>query len=426
LKDLPPKRSDLYKQGINLLLEKWDEKRGVRRELGNEVYRNLSVGEKKKLLCYLAARKFEQEQYVLFEQGELQGYIAEYLGISTEDSEAVLDAVAAQHGLLIERAQGFWSFSHLTFQEYFTAKWFCDRADWEGLSNHVSKISWREVFLLAVERIPNANELIQFMKQRIDELAAENVAIQKFLIWLDKKSTLVNLPYKRAAVRAFYFIGSPDNTQGPELAGILDPTINQTFDFTFDSHLTGVLEQASRLDLDLTLEQAFRLDRISHLNLEPRFTFTYLYSLEPDVIHAIAHGTFETLDRAIIYALYQYLNPHLKQLLQQLQKLKDEFLELMHNKEKFKGWIQSKGKAWREQLRSVIIQYRNIGYDWQLESQENKVLNEYYHANLLLVKCLNRSCNVSFQIQEKIEENLLLPIDERKEPQQPMSPMNNL
>jgi predicted NACHT family NTPase len=122
LKDLPPKRSVLYEQGINLLLEKWDEKRGVRRELGSEAYRKLSVGEKKKLLGYLAARKFEQEQYVLFEQGELLGYIAEYLRISTEDSEAVLDAVAAQHGLLIERAHGFWSFSHLTFQEYFTAQ----------------------------------------------------------------------------------------------------------------------------------------------------------------------------------------------------------------------------------------------------------------------------------------------------------------
>jgi predicted NACHT family NTPase len=106
LKDLPPKRSDLYEQGINLLLEKWDEKRGVRRELGSEVYRKLSVGEKKKLLSFLAVRKFEQEQYVLFEQGELQGYIAEYLRISTEDSEAVLDAIAAQHGLLIERAPG--------------------------------------------------------------------------------------------------------------------------------------------------------------------------------------------------------------------------------------------------------------------------------------------------------------------------------
>ncbi|MBD2018517.1 NACHT domain-containing protein [Microcoleus sp. FACHB-53] len=165
LKDLPPKRSDLYEQGINLLLEKWDEKRGVRRELGSEAYRKLSVGEKKKLLSYLAARKFEQEQYVLFEQGELQGYIAEYLEISTEDSEAVLDAVAAQHGLLIERAQGFWSFSHLTFQEYFTAKWFCDRADWNALVKHIRTEYWREVFLLGVGIVKSADKLLCLMKK---------------------------------------------------------------------------------------------------------------------------------------------------------------------------------------------------------------------------------------------------------------------
>ncbi len=129
LKDLPAKRSVLYEQGINLLLEKWDEKRGVRRELGSAIYRNLSIGEKKKLLSYLATLKFEKEQNVLFEQGELQGYIAEYLGISTEDSEAVLDAVEAQHGLLIERAKGIYSFSHRTFQEYFAAQFLINSSE---------------------------------------------------------------------------------------------------------------------------------------------------------------------------------------------------------------------------------------------------------------------------------------------------------
>jgi predicted NACHT family NTPase len=129
LKDLPPKRSVLYGQGIDLLLGKWDEKRGIRRELGSAAYRNLSIGEKKKLLSYLASLKFEQEQDVLFEQGELQGYIAEYLGISTEDSAAVLNAVEAQHGLLIERAKGIYSFSHRTFQEYLAAQSLMNSAE---------------------------------------------------------------------------------------------------------------------------------------------------------------------------------------------------------------------------------------------------------------------------------------------------------
>lgn len=204
LKDLPAKRSDLYEQGINLLLQDWDEKRGVRRTVGSERYRNFSVSEKKTLLSYLAARKFEQEKYVLFEESEIQRYIAEYLDISIEESQEVLKAIEAHHGLLIERAQGIWSFSHLTFQEYFAAKWFCDRFDWEGLVSHIQEKHWREVFLLTAEMMPNLSPLIQLMKNTTDDLLAKNKTIQQFLTWVMRKTYNANTPYKLAAIRAFY------------------------------------------------------------------------------------------------------------------------------------------------------------------------------------------------------------------------------
>ncbi|MBO1350960.1 MAG: hypothetical protein EBE86_027955 [Hormoscilla sp. GUM202] len=38
------------------------------------------------------------------------------------DSEAVLKSIEAQHGLLVERAKIIYSFSHLKFHEYFTAR----------------------------------------------------------------------------------------------------------------------------------------------------------------------------------------------------------------------------------------------------------------------------------------------------------------
>src|SRR4028118_542805 len=120
------KRSQLYEEGLKLLLEQWDERRGIERD---EIYRDLSVDRKLELLSHLAVKKFEQEQYVLFEQVEIEEYIAEFLGIGQRDSRAVLRAMEEQHGLLIKRAQKVWSFSHLTFQEYLVAKWFCDRGD---------------------------------------------------------------------------------------------------------------------------------------------------------------------------------------------------------------------------------------------------------------------------------------------------------
>ncbi|MEG4204862.1 NACHT domain-containing protein [Microcoleus sp. Pol7_A1] len=65
------KRSMLYKKGLELLLEKWDKSREIKRD---EIYRDLSVQRKLELLSYLAVKKFEQTQYVLFEQTEIEGY----------------------------------------------------------------------------------------------------------------------------------------------------------------------------------------------------------------------------------------------------------------------------------------------------------------------------------------------------------------
>ncbi len=100
---------------------------------------------------------------MLFEQAEIEGYIAEFLGIGQRDSRLVLRAMEAQHGLLIERAQKVWSFSHLTFHEYFVAQkfiifngQFTDSEIKQLLNRHILDNNWHEVFRLISER--NGNE----------------------------------------------------------------------------------------------------------------------------------------------------------------------------------------------------------------------------------------------------------------------------
>jgi hypothetical protein len=77
--------------GLELLLVQCDKSREVERD---EVYRDLSVERKLELLSYVAVKKFEQEQYVLFEQEELEGYIGKFLGIEGRESQGVLRALA--------------------------------------------------------------------------------------------------------------------------------------------------------------------------------------------------------------------------------------------------------------------------------------------------------------------------------------------
>ncbi|HEY9295814.1 MAG TPA: NACHT domain-containing protein, partial [Phormidium sp.] len=159
--EFPSNRSELYKEGLDVMLKKWDAKRNIERE---QVYKKLSLQRKEDLLSQIALTTFERGDY-FFKQKEVEKHIVDYIrnipNVSTDleelqlDSEAVLKSIEAQHGLLVERAKSIYSFSHLTFQEYFTAKKVVESPasqaleQLENLTNHIAKKRWHEVFLLA-------------------------------------------------------------------------------------------------------------------------------------------------------------------------------------------------------------------------------------------------------------------------------------
>jgi predicted NACHT family NTPase len=242
----PANRAELYKEGLDVLLKKWDAKRNIRRE---EVYKQLSLQRKEDLLSQVAYNAFERSDY-FFKQGFVEEQIRDYIqnlpNASNDsetlqlDSEAVLNSIAAQHGLLVERARGIYSFSHLTFQEYFTARWFKEKADGDfgALISHVVDNQWREVFLLTVGMLQNADNLVQGMKRKIDNLLARDENLQEFLNWVEEKSRSTKSYYKPAAVRAYYMTCA---FSGP-----------RALDIGLDIHLNCALDCA--LDIDRALD----------------------------------------------------------------------------------------------------------------------------------------------------------------------------
>ncbi|MEH2260024.1 NACHT domain-containing protein [Nostoc sp.] len=377
----PTKRTDFYKQGLDLLLGKWDEARGIERD---NVYRGFLLPQKLKLLSQIAAAAFEQGQY-FFEQRIIEQYIGNYIQnlsnvpIDAEEleieSEAALKSIEAQHGLLAERARGIFSFSYLVFQEYFTARKIVASHSLqafeqalEGLVSHITDPSWREIFLLTATMLRSADSLVQLMKQQIDALVAEDPYLQEFLTWASQKSRTIPTQPKDATVRAFYLALSRTPYVAPHFA------------------LAASLDQGMFLDAaldDLLLECA----------IDGSQDFAH--------IHACGDSLSNILGIVVDVGLYK-----------SLQLLSDQFPNSRQSQERFELWWQTNYSAWAEQLKITVTNYRNINHQWQFSSEQQQVLQRYYDANQLLLDCLHSNLEVTPAIRQEIEATLLLPIKE--------------
>lgn len=364
----PTKRTEFYKEGLDLLLGKWDEARGVERD---NVYRGFLLPQKLKLLSQIAAATFEEGQY-FFEQRVIKQYIGDYIRnlseVPTEpeelqlESEAVLKAIEAQHGLLTERARGIFSFSYLAFQEYFTARKIVASHNLQaleqalaGLVSHITDPHWREIFLLTAAMLRSADSLVQLMKQHIDALVAQDPYIQEFLTWASQKSRTTPLQPKVASSRAFY------------LALARTPHI------------------ASHFTLACTLDQGMFLDALlDDLLLE--------CAINRSQDFAYAHACADALGNVLGIVLDAGLHKSLQQLRAQLPNQNQ-------NQEKFQVWWQAHSSAWVEQLKMTVINYRNIDHHWQFSQQQQQALQRYYDANQLLLDCLNSNCEVTAAIR---------------------------
>lgn len=374
----PANRAELYKEGLDVLLKKWDGKRNITRDV---VYKQLSLNRKEDLLSQIAFNAFIRSEYFFkqrFVEEEIQDYIRNLPNANLDpetlqlDREAVLKSIESQHGLLVERARGIYSFSHLTFQEYFTARQI-EKSDgnFTEIVCHITEKRWREVFLLTVGMLRNADKLLLAMKQKIDGILSKDEKLQQFLTWVEQKSRSVEASYKPAAIRAFYLgleFSNLDSFGSSTLAYDLDCTYERNHDIKIDSLLNFATHHGENYACDCHVQAS-------------------------DIVSTLAGVFTHTLDH---------------ELQQKLQQLREQFPSTEKEGD-FAQWWTNNDWTWTEQLRSVMIQHRNIGHGWQFTQAQRELLHQYYDANRVLVTCLNSDCYVSREVREEIEATLLLP-----------------
>ncbi len=390
----PSNRAELYEIGLDVLLKKWDVKRNIERD---QVYKGLSQKRKEDLLSRIAHTTFQGGDY-FFKKREIEGYISEYIqnlpNAKTDpkalelDSEAVLNSIEAQHGLLVERARNIYSFSHLTFHEYLTARKIvtsCNQYDLIELVSHITEPNWREVFLLTVQMLDSADSFLLSLKKSIDLLVQNNKEFQKFLLWLYHKVDSIKIrDSPNLAIKIFYFCAESI----------------YSFGIFYEAQL---IEMVKEFNVDIQCEPEIDLDYELYMldDLSDSLCFLPKDAIITSIDDICKHYTFSSDIKIKLQNLKTELNNRLR-----------EFPDPHQEKEEFQKLWASVRPIWCEELRSLMIMWRNIGHKWDLKLAEQDLLEQYYDANLLLVECLNSDCYVSREVRQEIEETLLLPIEE--------------
>jgi predicted NACHT family NTPase len=376
--DFPANRSELYREGLDVLLKKWDVKRNIER---HQLYKNLSMQRKEDLLGQVACETFKRGDY-FFRQIDLENYITEYIrnlpkAHNSEDSlqldsEAIIKAIESQHGLFVERAKGIYSFSHLTFQEYLAARELVYNGNQDTLTLLASKITdhrWHDILRLAVGMMRSADELLQLMKEQCDRLIAGDQQLQALLQWVKLKAEAAQVPDRLQSVRAFYL------------------TLGRAIAQSAPINLANVLARTLVLDLDLCQNRNLNLD----------LAFDLARALETKDGEDLGLDLDLDLSLALEYA-QEMSEPHLADALTKLIAICPDDAD-----------SDAQWQQWASSLRQQAINYRNIGQNWDFAPQQIEHLRQYCNANRLLVECLESDCYIRQSVRQAIEQSLLLP-----------------
>lgn len=405
----PKNRSEVYEEAVDILLKQWDSQRNIERD---QIYKKLSLKRKEDLLSYIAWKTFERGDY-FFKRRDVEQYIAEYLSNLTDsesgettlelDSKALLKSIEAQHSLLVERTRDIYSFSHLAFHEYFTARSIItnvishksSREPLKVLVNHVSEPCWREVFILAVSMLASADDLLLLMKQTIDTILAIDNTLQDFLLQVMEKSASSALEIEPVLVRAFLFCRFLDLPSDLLKSLAIDKKLPAPIAVATKVDLPEVLHFSGHgLFLDDSLSSSMNMDEKNRIHANQVLDSTLETKLV--VLSACETGVFETS------------NPDVKQLLQEFHK---ELNHSIQSQEMTDEWWKKEGRSLVEKLKPIDSEVQSV-YHEPLNNSQKKLLRQYYDANNLLVTCLNSDCYVSPAVRQEIQDTLLLPIEE--------------
>ena len=390
--NFPNNRSVLYKKALRILLEEWAAEKRIQKE---EIYQGLSTELEESLLSEIAYTGFEADK-LFFSQREvveqLKTFLATNLNVPKHlDGEAVLNAIAVQQGILVERAEDVFSFSHLTLQEYLTAQYIADNNLIEQLvTDHLSDLRWREVFLLVaglVRAKNGADDLLLLMEKEAQKYI-NTPKLQGLLQWADAATKDSEGDFKPVGKRAAAIANAYDIANANALGYALGYANANAYAYANPKANAYANAYAKAIAKVNGLAIAY-FNLITYVNAKTN-------------ANAIAIAIAQTIASAEEFKKIKiFKDVNWTELIAQLTALKDRFANANQS--------DQIDLAFLDCLLDTLCNALHLNLEIvKLSKEEAKAVRDYLYANYLIIQCKEAAVRISPKTWEEIESRMLV------------------
>jgi predicted NACHT family NTPase len=381
----PTNRATLYERALRVLLEEWAAEKGIPHE---DIYRGLDTKRKEMMLSEIAHHAF-QTDCLFLPKREITDQIEQLLKEILPDEKfidgtAVLKSIEIQHGVLVERAEGIYSFSHLTLQEYLTAQYIDDHRQIETLvTEHLTDERWREVFLLVAGLMRGGADDLLLLMEKEAQKYINTLKLQALLRWAEQVTTGSQSNLKPVAKRAiviayaYAYANAIANANANAIANAYANAIANAY----ANAIANAIAYANANAIAYANANAIANAYAYAIAYAIADTITYTRQLEELKV-------FKGINFTVLIARLEALKAKVSD---------DKQLKEMMRRAFAKQFVQTLLQAFR--LSPELV---------NLSEEEAQDWKKYFYANYLMMQCKEAAVRVSPKTWEAIEERMLL------------------
>ncbi|MEM6254092.1 MAG: NACHT domain-containing protein [Cyanobacteria bacterium P01_D01_bin.156] len=422
--ECPATRNLLYAQVLNLFLKDWEQQK------------NLSVAEhpqlplylQKQLLSEIAYETFKAEQLFIpqtYLRQKVLTFLKDHISANSDiDPDSFLQHLATRQGLLAERFQDRWSFSHLTLQEYLVAQFIIHNAQTDFLLNEfLTSPRWREVVISTAESLDGeAYSYLVAIQAQANRFISENLKLKKILSWSQNSlkassSFALTLSERASLIAAFSAIAASrasdfdiDNSVGYKIAFALVTGCESAVAIAQEG--SAIYQAAVTSSVTIAAARASAADEARAINID------YVIRGAQDLIDDVSNesGILREYDRARIVRrgigfssqianIAKQAPSSFSEILTELDRQLTNALETVPDETaNVQTW-----REWSERLEKSWIQAFRCSKDLMtLTLAEAEAFEKYLYLIELLIHCIDSAWQVPESKRQTLKQGLLV------------------